>query len=76
MDDQPLGELALGLWMTATYVVAILFYLKAKGRSFAWILLPPLLGLVAISLLKDYCKDGQPSAPQEAKPRSEWASDL
>jgi len=62
MDDQPLVELAMDLWATATYLVAILFYLKAKGRSPAWIFLPPLLGLVVVLLLKDHCKDGQPSA--------------
>jgi drug/metabolite transporter (DMT)-like permease len=49
--------LAYGMWA----------YLKAKGRSSAWLLLVgapvPVLGIIVILLLKDHAKDGQPPAP-------------
>jgi hypothetical protein len=42
-------------------------YLKAKGRSGAWVLLAgTLIGMIVILLLKDHAKDGQPPAPPAA----------
>jgi hypothetical protein len=39
-------------------------YLKAKGRSGAWVLLAGrLIGMIAIPLLRDHAKDEQPPAP-------------
>jgi fructose-specific phosphotransferase system IIC component len=53
----PLGaSLFYGMWA----------YLKAKGRSWAWLLLGGPVGLIVILLLKDHAKDGQPPAPPAA----------
>jgi hypothetical protein len=54
----------------AAYLYAMGCYLKAKGRSLAWLLLGAFTLLVA-PYLKDYCKDGVAPAG-----RSGWASDI
>ena len=56
----PFGPL-LGITYVVAFFLAFWWYIKAKGRSEAWILMLSLnlLGMVVILLLKDYCKDGQ-----------------
>src|SRR5450631_2892040 len=47
-----------------SYLYGMWAYLKAKGRSGAWVLLAAsLIGMIVIPLLKDHAKDGQPPAP-------------
>jgi hypothetical protein len=49
----------------APYFYGMWAYLKAKGRSSAWMLLAgsTVIGMIVILLLKDHAKDGQPPAP-------------
>lgn len=47
-----------------SYLYGMWAYLKAKGRSSAWVLWAgTLIGMIVILLLKDHAKDGQPPAP-------------
>jgi hypothetical protein len=60
-----------GITWAASYFYALWCYIKAKGRSDAWILMTFLsvLGLIVLLLLKDHCKDGAPRLVQQAVPK-------
>jgi 1,4-dihydroxy-2-naphthoate octaprenyltransferase len=62
--DSPLGPVLLVVCMGAL-IVSLWCYLKAKGRSSAWLFMLTfqVVGLLVILLLKDRAKDGQPPAP-------------
>jgi RsiW-degrading membrane proteinase PrsW (M82 family) len=58
-DNAPLGPL-FGITYVVTFFLAFWWYIKAKGRSGAWILMLflNLLGMLVILLLKDRCENG------------------
>ena len=67
----PTGEdidalaVATGIALAVAYFYGTWAYLKAKGRSGAWVLLAgSLIGMIVVLLLKDHAKDGQPPAPR------------
>ena len=62
--DSPLGPVLLAVGAGAV-MFSLWCYLKAKGRSGAWLYTCAFLpvGLLVILLLKDHAKDGQPPAP-------------
>jgi 1,4-dihydroxy-2-naphthoate octaprenyltransferase len=62
--DSPLGPVLLVVCMGAL-IISLWCYLKAKGRSGAWLFMLTfqVVGLLVILLLKDRAKDGQPPAP-------------
>jgi fluoride ion exporter CrcB/FEX len=59
-DDAPLGPI-LGVTFTVSFYLAFWWYLRAKGRSGAWMLMLFLgpLGVLVMLLLKDRGQDGQ-----------------
>jgi RsiW-degrading membrane proteinase PrsW (M82 family) len=59
-DNAPLGPV-LGITYTVALFLAFWWYIKAKGRSGAWILMLflSLVGMAVIFLLEDRCKNGQ-----------------
>ncbi len=55
---------AIGITCVGAYFVALWWYMKAKARSPAWVLLGgTLIGMVVVLCLKDRAKDGQPPKP-------------
>ena len=58
---------ALGITMLASYIYALWAYVKAKGRSDAWVLMAFLnvFGLIVLLLLKDHHKEGAASAAHQ-----------
>jgi hypothetical protein len=75
MGDVDAFATALAISLMIAWFYGMWAYLKAKGRSGAWVLLAgTLIGMIVILLLKDRAKDGQPPAPPA--PTSISASDL
>ena len=72
MGDVDAFAIALVIPLMVAWFYGMWAYLKAKGRSSAWMILAlvpaPVIGLIVILFLKDRAKDGQPPAspaPQE-----------
>ena len=64
MGDTSVLANAIMIALVVPYFYGTWAYLKAKGRSGAWVLLAgTLIGMIVILLLKDRAKDGQPPAP-------------
>ena len=64
MGDASVLANAIMIALVVPYFYGTWAYLKAKGRSGAWVLLAgTLIGMIVILLLKDHAKDGQPPAP-------------
>jgi cytochrome bd-type quinol oxidase subunit 2 len=70
-ESAPLGPL-FGITYVVAFFLAFWWYIKAKGRSGAWILmlLLNLLGMIVILLLKDHCENGQEPVAEGAPLKS------
>jgi len=69
--DNDVFAAVLGLTFVTSYLYAVWAYVKAKGRSGAWVLLGVFLsviGLTALLLLKDLHKERTEGAASETVP--------
>ncbi len=66
MGDVDAFAIAFAIPLMIALFYGMWAYLKAKGRSSAWMILAlvpaPVIGMIVILLLKDHAKDGQPPA--------------